>query len=118
MEEKIHKLLLQPFVENAIIHGFEKEQGKYVLDVILTREDRMIRIVVRDNGQGIPPEALQRIRGNGDASGGDNEHMGLRIAVTRFRMYTDGQGIFDIASEAGQGTAITLLYPMKQDNTL
>ena len=113
MEEKIHKLLLQPFVENAIIHGFGQEQGRYVLDVLLTREGSMISIVVRDNGRGIQPDVLQRIRENGTAAGEDKEHMGLWNAITRFRIYTSGKGIFDIASEPGQGTAVTLLYPVQ-----
>ncbi|MBO7710956.1 MAG: sensor histidine kinase [Lachnospiraceae bacterium] len=119
MEEKIHKLLLQPFVENSIIHGFGSEQGRYVLDVIITREGNMIRIVVRDNGKGIPPDVLQRIRENdGTAFGEEKEHMGLHNAITRFRMYTGGLGTFDIASEPGQGTAITLIYPAESANTL
>ena len=118
MDEKIHKLLLQPFVENAIIHGFGREQGRYVLDVVMTREGNMIRIVVRDNGKGIQPDVLQRIRENGSASEEEKEHMGLRIAITRFRMYTAEQGIFDIASEPGHGTAVTLLYPVQKTNIL
>ena len=59
-EEKIFKLLLQPFVENAILHGLNGKDGEK--NVIITIElDKYIHISVRDNGYGIETEKLNQL---------------------------------------------------------
>ena len=39
LEEEIPKLILQPFVENAIVHGFESAEGIYTLSVTGREEE-------------------------------------------------------------------------------
>lgn len=57
---RIHKLLLQPFLENAIIHGFETIDYKGLLTLRLhtqvTSDCYYLIIEIRDNGVGIPEE--------------------------------------------------------------
>jgi len=56
------RLLLQPIVENAIIHGILQKPSKsgYV-HVKAHQQDKDIIITVRDNGVGIPPEKIAKI---------------------------------------------------------
>lgn len=57
----IPKLTLQPFVENAIVHGFHGRcHGRIVLNA--AREDRGIRIWIRDNGVGLRDDWKTRKR--------------------------------------------------------
>ena len=58
---RIHKLLLQPFVENAIIHGFSQEQELCCLRIHIFRADELLQIEISDNGRGIPAEVLNRL---------------------------------------------------------
>jgi two-component system sensor histidine kinase YesM len=59
---RIPKLLIQPLIENAIIHGIEPLGGNGYLQVDVShRTDRMI-IIVTDNGVGIPPDKLIRLQ--------------------------------------------------------
>jgi len=59
---RIPKLLIQPLIENAIIHGIEPLGGSGYLQVDISRnKDRMI-IQVIDNGVGIPPDKLIRLQ--------------------------------------------------------
>lgn len=56
---RIHKLLLQPFVENAIIHGFSQEQELCCLRIHIFRPDELLQIEISDNGRGIPAEGFK-----------------------------------------------------------
>ena len=48
---KIPCLLLQPFVENSIVHGFENNYGGRI-DLSITRENGILKIIIKDNGIG------------------------------------------------------------------
>lgn len=48
----IPPLLLQPFVENSILHGIANKMGDGKILIHIAKEDEMIRCVVEDNGVG------------------------------------------------------------------
>lgn len=58
---RIPKLLLQPIVENALIHGIEPMEGQGLLVIKGYKENDTIKIVITDNGVGIPPGKLKNI---------------------------------------------------------
>ncbi len=55
---QIPKLLLQPIVENAFIHGLEPKQGNGLLSIIGLRENNTIHFIISDNGIGLNQEQL------------------------------------------------------------
>lgn len=59
--QPIFKLTLQPFVENAIRHGFAGYRDDGVITITTRREDLKFFITVHDNGIGILPEELSKI---------------------------------------------------------
>jgi len=76
---KIPPLLLQPFVENAIVHGLRhKETGTAKLLVQVKRQENIIDIVISDNGIGREKAALinneNRI---------NHEHLGMKVTGKR-----------------------------------
>ena len=111
MDVKIHKLLLQPFVENAIIHGFSQNQEEYILEVLISEDAGGVKIIISDNGCGIKKEALERLN-NGENPQDDNKnHLGVKNALTRLHMYYQSKEKVNIESIEGQGTTITLWVP-------
>jgi len=54
-QAKVPQFLLQPLAENAIQHGFESRNGKGRILVRIRGEGERLRIVVEDNGTGLPP---------------------------------------------------------------
>jgi len=57
----VPKLILQPLVENALIHGLKHKNVGGQIIVRVTGDNSNVYISVTDNGQGIPPDVLPNI---------------------------------------------------------
>ncbi len=112
LDVKIHKLLLQPFIENAIIHGFSGEQDEYVLEVFITQENSNLIIIIRDNGSGMPPDLVEKINSSRQIKTEEKSHIGMDNAIMRLNMYCEGKAQILVNSELGKGTEIKLLLPI------
>ncbi|MFC5452062.1 sensor histidine kinase [Paenibacillus aestuarii] len=125
LQVQVPKLLIQPLVENAILHGLEgkSEQGFVTIRVAPSpAEAADLRITVTDDGPGIAERALTQIRHNldhGGASSGRGKGMGLSNVQRRIKLYYpemsgEGRGLC-IESSPGQGTSISFDIPMHKE---
>jgi len=112
LDIEIHKLLLQPFIENAIIHGFKGEQDEYILEVLLRMENESLTIIIRDNGSGMEPDLVEKINNGQQVKSEEKSHIGMDNAIMRLNMYCEGRAKVHVISELGKGTEITLLLPI------
>ncbi|WP_144027356.1 hybrid sensor histidine kinase/response regulator [Paenibacillus selenitireducens] len=106
MEVSIPSLSIQPFVENAIRHGlFEKDgQGKITLQI--HEGDQYMKVVIEDDGVGIPDDLLyQMIHGNHHAGG-------IGIPNIRKRLDVIEGASLQISSELDAGTKVTMYLPL------
>lgn len=63
LDYPIPKFLLQPLVENSILHSrTSQQQALLQVDVLIHKENDFLHIVVRDNGSGIEPETLKNLQ--------------------------------------------------------
>lgn len=108
----IHKLLLQPFVENAILHGFEGVDRTHSLYMDMKREQDFIKIEIKDNGCGIPPEIVQEMNAGIFRQTDDRNHIGMENAITRIRMYYGERAKVVVESQPGQGTSVQIWIPV------
>lgn len=101
--------ILQPIVENAIVHGMdEKEEGRgrLLIHVEYSEEFSAISIHVHDNGVGMSPEQVDgwvHTRGGG---------YGLRNVHERIQLYYGEAYGLHIQSEIGKGTTVTVKLPL------
>lgn len=115
LEDPIHKLLMQPFIENAIIHGFEDSTGDAIIRIKIAGDNDRIIITISDNGKGMPQESVDQIN-TGNIEGKDRTHIGMGNVITRMRMYYGSEASVKASSELGKGTVITLTIPrVKRD---
>jgi two-component system, sensor histidine kinase YesM len=115
---EIVKFLLQPLVENAVKYSFiHQPVAKVVIRVIVERE--RIRLYVADNGPGMPEGLAERlyeesVHSRLDQVLNNDGQIGLRNVLARCSLYY-GQGFsFTLESEAGAGTAIELILPIRE----
>lgn len=104
------KLLLQPIVENAIIHSFDhKEKGEGALRISGSLSEEGIVFAVEDNGKGMTEEqvaALLQVSPHG--SGG----YGIKNVNERLTMLFGEEYRLRIASEIGKGTTVAIRLPI------
>lgn len=123
MELLIPKFLLQPLVENAILHGivlnvdFLGNTIPGIIDISVESLDGRIRISVKDNGVGMSKETIQKYFLNAKRLHLDeenrHEHIGILIIHNRLS-YLYGQNYtFCAESSLGKGTQIMIEIPGK-----
>lgn len=116
-EARIPKLIIQPFVENAIVHGFEKTEGKCELKVRARRDGDFVRFEIKDTGIGMTREQIDRVWRN-EPERYAKQRIG-RYAIRNIRerlqlMYKDNFKLY-IQSIVGKGTRVTIILPFKED---
>lgn len=104
----IPPLLLQPLVENAILHGLKgkREGGKVSLEI--KEENGMVVCRVSDNGQGIPEERLNETR-----KGLMNRGVGLHNISKRLKYFEEASIHFE--SDENRGTTVEIRFPLISD---
>jgi len=63
LHAKVPKLILQPIVENAIIHGIENIEGTGQLEILCQFTGKRLILTISDNGVGMSPEQLRQLNG-------------------------------------------------------
>ncbi len=111
----VPRLILQPLVENAIIHGLDnsRERGRIELDCFREGEDLVLRL--RDSGSGISGEKIAGLL-EAEAAGGGRRGIGLRNVNDRIKLYYGETYGLAVASPPGGGTTITLRMPVRMSS--
>lgn len=117
---KIPKLLIQPLVENAIMHGIEssREQGIVLVKIKRINDSSNLLVTVKDNGPGINREALNALNlaiKNDNISSFKGMGMALTNVNKRIKLYYEGYdlGGLRLESEIGKGTTVLFEVPDK-----
>lgn len=113
----VPKLMLQPIVENALVHGIEKKLGKGNIIVKAQARANALYINVIDDGMGmdnVQIEEVLQIEGIDNVENEDGEHTRVGISNVNRRikmMYGNGYGV-SIESEVGKGTDVQICIPI------
>lgn len=110
---KVPKMLLQPIVENYIVHGLEAERYDNRITISAAADEGFIRICVWNNGRVIGADELQRIRAwlhipSSEEEGG----FGLRSVHERLTLVYGPEYGITIESGPDEGTSIRLVIPI------
>lgn len=115
LKYKIPKLILQPFVENAIVHGLEgKDTWGYVKVSGVIENDRMI-FTIEDNGAGMSRETLGEILSEGSDGRYSSFRIGryaIRNVKERMALKYNSDATLEIKSELGMGSSVRISLPL------
>jgi len=114
LKEKIPKLLLQPLVENAVVHGVENFKTGGIIKVNGYSIDNKIIIEISDNGAGINTSKLKELNERFNEKIQDNNkyktsHIGLLNVNERIKLVYGNEYCMKIKSEVNKGTIIHLI---------
>ncbi|KUP21820.1 sensor histidine kinase [Paenibacillus sp. DMB5] len=107
---RLLKFLIQPLLENAIVHGLSSINHSGEIHLEARKEEERLHIKVWDNGSGIEPERLKQIHEN--LSSGEGNHIGLLSVKERIEIFYGPQHGMEITSLAGTGTTVDLRLPI------
>lgn len=118
---QILKLVLQPIVENAIVHGLSRSGGGEVRIQSQLIESKLY-IVIEDTGTGIEKQQLEDIRNELNTITSQSylnsldepfsHYFGLKNVKSRIKLYHGEQADLHIESVYGEGTRVTLVLPL------
>ncbi len=110
--DQILKLTLQPLVENSLYHGIKYKRAKGRITVTGTMAEDRIHLKVEDNGVGMEPGELEKLRGEIAKPCKDTDKgFGLANVNERIRMNYGAQYGMTIDSVPGQGTCVEVVIP-------
>ena len=107
----VPRLLLQPIVENAILHGLDVKRSDNHIRVAALVTDGSLWITVQDNGKGMSPEQLKKLL---DASVEDHRQftgIGVANIRERLRLSYGAESSLQVFSTPGAGTKFVLRLP-------
>lgn len=104
----IPRFLLQPLVENALMHGLEKKRGRGRLTFRAKREDSAILFSISDDGVGMDSLRAKSMASYREITNAMQEGTGLQNVQRRLSLNYGSACEFSISSEVGKGTTITI----------
>lgn len=108
------KLLLQPLVENALIHGIQKKPARGKITVCVERRNERIEFLVLDDGVGMSEEQLQLVREHlepGESEEKLGASYGLLNVHERLRLHYGPEAGLHIESRLYAGTRVSFSIP-------
>ena len=114
LERKIPKLILQPFVENAVVHGYEKTGERCLVSVMGWHEDNWLIFKISDDGTGMTETQLKEIWEVPDEKRYAGQRIGcyaIRNVKERLDLMYHSNFVLEIESKQGKGTCVTIKIP-------
>jgi FixJ family two-component response regulator/anti-sigma regulatory factor (Ser/Thr protein kinase) len=101
------KRVLSNLINNAA-EAFSPSGGN--IDVIIESDSKCSKIIIKDNGKGIPKHILDKLGQQGISHGKEGTQSGSGLGVYHAKKTVENfGGVFKIESQEGNGTAITLI---------
>jgi hypothetical protein len=115
-------LVLQPIVENALIHGLQTAENA-TLNIRGYMSENIILLEVSDNGAGIESSALKEIQSALEIFEIENfpepglSGVSLSNIQRRIRLRFGNDYGLSVSSALGEGTTVTVMIPVTPDNS-
>ena len=109
------RMSLQPFVENACIHGLDKKKGEVYLKVTINELAGRINVKITDNGIGISPQVMNNIHYTLQCQSTNNQSIGMYNVVHRLRLLYGNTLNFSIENRSEGGCLVSFSFPKESD---
>ena len=109
------RMLLQPVIENSIVHGFADMDSDCMISVKAVLGGGAIVFTIRDNGRGMDEDEMATLKENLDSGSTDAkgiENIALANINMRLYYYYGNDGRLSIQSNNGKGLAVNISIPL------
>ncbi len=114
LDLRMPRLVLQPIVENSIVHGF-RDTGEDIghLQISVHRDEKFLYLEVEDDGSGMTEEEIRRVLSSGENEEKSGGHIGISNVSTRLRLRYGGLFSMKMESRPGEYTKTILRIPAR-----
>lgn len=115
-DRPVLKHLLQPIVENAVLHGLNGREAGGEIRISATKQEDNIIFAIWDNGAGMDAGKVEQLLGgqtNGQFGGYGMKNVQKRLEIFYQRKYS-----LEIQSKSGEGTTVFIQVPADPDDNL
>lgn len=116
MEQEVIRIMLQPIIENSLIHGIGGKEGPGLIVINGRRDEELFVLTISDNGVGIETNKLLELKRRLTAGAEDPqpERIGIKNVHERIRMqYGDAYGL-SIDKGSSTGTVVEIVLPIRK----
>lgn len=116
-EIKIIRFIMQPIIENSIMHGFSSNSGDLQLRIGVREENGLIYIEMEDNGKGLPGGKLERMnrqfreQTNEEPDSNDGSGIGLQNINFRIKLFYGSSYCLYMESVENEFTRTVMVLP-------
>ena len=108
------KLVLQPLIENAIVHGIEYDMDEGQIEIRVYQEEANLVLRITDNGVGMTEEQVASLlNGNAIVKSGAGSGVAVRNVHDRIQLYYGDAYGLEFASELEEGTTVWIRIPIQ-----
>jgi len=113
-EYRVLPLLLQPIVENGIVHGLEARESEGTIWISIYEKDNVVYTDISDNGCGMDEETLQTVMAKVEnyTRKRHKSSIGLYNINRRIKLNYGEQYGLEIQSTLGEGTMVRVTFPV------
>lgn len=113
------KLILQPVIENYIVHGLRKDDKDNFIEINVYKENEAVHIQVKDNGMGMPDHKREQLMASLEQTKKEREDQsfGMRSVYERLRLVYGSAGGLEVWSKESEGTSVLIYFPITKEGT-
>ncbi|UKS29187.1 histidine kinase [Paenibacillus sp. HWE-109] len=108
--KKIPKLMIQPIIENAIVHGLEEISNEGLITIVGLDDGPLFRLIIEDNGPGLSAEDLVNLRRKNELEENETAQKGIWNVNHRFKYYFGKHSGMRLDNSALGGLRIELFW--------
>jgi sensor histidine kinase YesM len=112
---KMPALVIQPIIENSVIHGVGDMVEDGFVRVKCWVENNYVNINVEDNGKGIDSETIECVLLEDSVENSKSSGIGILNVKKRLEMFFGEKGLLGIDSSPGCGTIVSIRLPLDRD---
>jgi two-component system, sensor histidine kinase YesM len=113
-DPQVPPMLLQPLVENAIIHGLRDKRDGGTVTLRVRSDGGEVLIEIEDNGKGFSPDRVGEVLDGRRKNDTGRTSIGLHNVARRLELAYDTDSLLSIQSVPGDGTTVTIRIPAKE----
>jgi two-component system sensor histidine kinase YesM len=104
----VPKIIIQPLVENSILHGFKNSGSKGIIRIQVKDDHRKLHLIIEDNGSGMD---VEKVRAGMEFPNNSNKGYALRNITNRLQLYYGDKASMGLFNNDDNGSRIELWIP-------